>query len=78
MKRWYLDDEKNASIYRFEENIYDKDYDKKIASLIFYNLYPSMNHPLAYGTSIPCDQEKYFTKERSVNEVIMPKKYQPK
>ena len=73
----YLDDKKNALINRWERTIFDKKEGKKIASLIFYRLYPSLNHPLAYGTSIHCDQERYFDSYRSIHKVLVANKYNP-
>lgn len=76
-KKWYLDDKRNVSIYRMESQIIDNQESKKIASFIFYKLNPSHNHPIAYGTSIHCDQEKYFDTDQSIHKVLMANKYKP-
>ena len=72
-ERRYLDDERNASIYRWEEKVLDRRENRKIASLIFYKLSPSLNHPIAYGTSIYCDGKYFINREYGV---LKPTKYQ--
>ncbi|WBA82172.1 hypothetical protein [Endozoicomonas sp. GU-1] len=72
-ERRYLDHERNASIYRWEEKVLDRRENRKIASLIFYKLSPSLNHPIAYGTSIYCDGKYFINREYGV---LKPTKYQ--